>query len=450
MVNLRGGVHDGAEEELHDTDEEEHTLANSPPNDLKGPIRAKTPSKRRKSTLHNLAMGAFVPKNLHYKEKKSLGRISVDYMPVMVVTPGVPRPSISHSIPVRGLSPLTSIHGSAVAVHPAPFSTSSPGRSPPSAPRVRKAQSLRASSDSPEFITRVPSPRQVHSRAPSILVHAPIAADSVVPKHTEQSADIVELHHAGTKEEAGKLRKEVGELRKKLKEAEKEKTHLGKKLGKVTKRLLVERTKFRTAGMSLAPAEVSTESAPMRSVWIASVRVALCSICNCFIQLEQVEELKAVTRDLLVWNQALVARYAAGCTYRSDVTPKPKSASDLRFALAVDPCDFGVSLLCRSQELEKRVIALKASGMFTSVPELLALSDLRPSASGTPLGATVEELARKLLDEMGGNAKGPTRDKEPEDEAAADSLRAQIAARFPKGGTPEQVWYDPATARLVL
>jgi hypothetical protein len=145
----------------------------------------------------------------------------------------------------------------------------------------------------------------------SILVHAPIAADSVVPKHTEQSADIVELHHAGMKEEAGKLRKEVGELRKKLKEAEKEKTHLGKKLGKVTKRLLVERTKFRTAGMSLAPAEVSTESAPMRSVWIASVRVALCSICHCFIQLEQVEELKAVTRDLLVWNQALVARYAA-------------------------------------------------------------------------------------------------------------------------------------------
>ena len=87
--------------------------------------------------------------------------------------------------------------------------------------------------------------------------------------------------------------------------------------------------------------------------------------------------------------------------------------------------------------------------MFTSVQELLALSDLRPSASGTPLGA-VEELARKLLDEMDGNAKGPTRDKEPEDEAAADSLRAQIAARFPKGGTPEQVWYDPATARLVL
>ncbi len=99
----------------------------------------------------------------------------------------------------------------------------------------------------------------------------------------------------------------------------------------------------------------------------------------------------------------------------------------------------------RSQELEKRVIALKSSGlgnMLPSVHELVALSDFRQSSSGTPLGA-VEELARKLLGEMDGNADAPTASSEEaqdDEEVAAQALQSQIAARFPKGAAPEQVW----------
>ena len=80
-------------------------------------------------------------------------------------------------------------------------------------------------------------------------------------------------------EELKKKKGELTELRKKLKEAEKEKAHLGKKLGQVTKRLLLERTKVKSGSTSVAPVVVSVWPVPRIRIFARGWQRP---ICVCF------------------------------------------------------------------------------------------------------------------------------------------------------------------------